>query len=284
MEITLEKIELVKDRTGVTYREAKEALEAADGSVVDAIIDIEESINYDSDDAEDGSKSNELFEKIKKTAEKGNMARIVVKKDDEILLNFPLTVSILGAVVAPWGVIFGLIAAAGFNCKIEFVNDKGEVTDVNGKVKTSYGKGVNKGQQVKDKSQDTFDKFKESDFYNDFREKSTDAIDKIKESDFYNDFKEKSTDAFDEFKDKSADAVEDLRDKSQETLENLGVKDNIDEIKNKGKDLFRKKEDREDDQDMKPVVDVEDASADVDSVVDEIEKESGLTDDHEEQK
>lgn len=284
MEITLEKIELVKDRTGVTYREAKEALEAADGSVVDAIIDIEESINYDSDDAEDGSKSNELFEKIKKTAEKGNMARIVVKKDDEILLNFPLTVSILGAVVAPWGVIFGLIAAAGFNCKIEFVNDKGEVTDVNGKVKTSYGKAVNKGQQVKDKSQDTFDKFKESDFYNDFREKSTDAIDKIKESDFYNDFKEKSTDAFDEFKDKSADAVEDLRDKSQETLENLGVKDNIDEIKNKGKDLFRKKADREDDQDMKPVVDVEDASADVDSVVDEIEKESGLTDDHEEQK
>ena len=31
MEITLEKIELVKDRTGVTYKEAKEALEAAEG-------------------------------------------------------------------------------------------------------------------------------------------------------------------------------------------------------------------------------------------------------------
>ena len=42
MEITLEKIELVKDRTGVSYKEAKEALEAADGSVVDAIISIEE--------------------------------------------------------------------------------------------------------------------------------------------------------------------------------------------------------------------------------------------------
>ena len=35
MEITLEKIELVKDRTGVSYKEAKDALEAADGSVVD---------------------------------------------------------------------------------------------------------------------------------------------------------------------------------------------------------------------------------------------------------
>ena len=48
MEITLEKIELVKDRTGVSYKEAKEALEEADGSVVDAIIDIEESIDIKS--------------------------------------------------------------------------------------------------------------------------------------------------------------------------------------------------------------------------------------------
>ena len=45
MEITLEKIELVKDRTGVSYKEAKAALEAADGSVVDAIINIEEDID-----------------------------------------------------------------------------------------------------------------------------------------------------------------------------------------------------------------------------------------------
>lgn len=47
MEITLEKIELVKDRTGVSYREAKSALEEADGSVVDAIIIIEETIKAD---------------------------------------------------------------------------------------------------------------------------------------------------------------------------------------------------------------------------------------------
>ena len=45
MEITLEKIELVKDRTGVSYKEAKEALEQAGGSVVDAIIAIEDTIN-----------------------------------------------------------------------------------------------------------------------------------------------------------------------------------------------------------------------------------------------
>ena len=50
MEITLEKIELVKDRTGVSYKEAKEALEKVDGSVVDAIILIEEGFESDQDD------------------------------------------------------------------------------------------------------------------------------------------------------------------------------------------------------------------------------------------
>ena len=112
MEITLEKIEIVKDRTGVTYKEAKEALEHNDGSVVDAIIEIEELINIEGDGKEEDVKA-KIFNKIKNTAEKGNMSRIIVKRGDEILLNLPLTVGVLGAVIAPWGVIFGTIAAFG---------------------------------------------------------------------------------------------------------------------------------------------------------------------------
>ncbi len=41
MEITLEKIELVKEKTGASYKEAKAALEETNGSVVDAIIKLE---------------------------------------------------------------------------------------------------------------------------------------------------------------------------------------------------------------------------------------------------
>ena len=44
MDISLEKIELVRERTGASYAEAKEALEAKDGNVVDAIVEIEEKI------------------------------------------------------------------------------------------------------------------------------------------------------------------------------------------------------------------------------------------------
>ena len=94
MEITLEKIELVKDRTGVSYKEAKEALEAAEGSVVDAIIAIEETVNI-----KPGSKVNdfadETVSKVKELVKKGNVTKISVKKDDETIVNIPLNVGIV---------------------------------------------------------------------------------------------------------------------------------------------------------------------------------------------
>ena len=70
MEVTLEKIELVKDRTGVSYKEAKEALEAADGSVVDAIISIEEVIDTETQKSvkEEGAA---VIDKVKELVKKG---------------------------------------------------------------------------------------------------------------------------------------------------------------------------------------------------------------------
>jgi NACalpha-BTF3-like transcription factor len=182
MEITLEKIELVKDRTGVTYKEAKEALEEADGSVIDAIIAIEETVNFNGDGKSASHRGDELFAKIKETANKGNMSRITVKKDDQILVNFPLTVSLIGAVIAPWGVIFGAIAAVGFNCQVEFVRDDGKVVDVSGKVVETYedlkAKGNVAYQDIKVKGQETYDDLKDKGqgTYEDLKGKASDAF------------------------------------------------------------------------------------------------------------
>lgn len=230
MEITLEKIELVKDRTGVSYREAKEALENANGSVVDAIIAIEESMDYmNSNGAEEDTPESMIKQKIRKTIEKGNMSRIIVRKGDTILLNLPLTAGLLGAVVAPWGVIFGVIGAAGFNCKIEFVNNEGQITDINGKVKTQYRKARAQGQIYYDKGMET--------------------VDKIKDSEFYGDLKEKGSDMYNELKDKSQDVFEDLKEKSGEGLDKEHIKEGFEELKRKGAGLFRKKDDSEDEDD-----------------------------------
>ena len=209
MEITLEKIELVKDRTGVSYREAKSALEEANGSVVDAIILIEETIEIVDSEGEN-LYGNELFARLKKTAEKGNMSRIIIKKGEDVLINLPLTVGILGVVIAPWGMILGLVAAAGFNCNVEFVNDKGEVTDVNGKVKAHYSRAKSAGTE-------TVDKIKDSELYNDIRVKSQDT---------FEDLKDKSLDAFDQVKNNVS--IADLKRKGSEILKKRSKDDEFD--------------------------------------------------------
>ena len=148
MDINLEKIELVKDRTGCTYAEAKEALEKADGSVVDAIIDIEAKLNKEFDAVDGGSlKDSPIFAKMKEIVDKGNVSRILISKDGKTIVNFPVTAGVIGAVLVPWGAIFGIVAAVGTQCNIDFVDDKGNVVDIDGKVVGVYDKA--KGLVVK---------------------------------------------------------------------------------------------------------------------------------------
>ncbi len=154
MEITLEKIEVVKDRTGCSYAEAKEALEKAEGNVVDAIIALEDKANIDHDRITGESlKDSPIFLKMKEIVEKGNVSRIVVSKGDKTIINFPVTAGVIGTLLVPWGAILGIVAAMGAQCSIDFVDDKGKVLDIDGKVIGIYDKA--KGVVVKsiDKAQ-----------------------------------------------------------------------------------------------------------------------------------
>ncbi len=174
MEITLEKIELVKDRTGVTYKEAKEALEAADGNVVDAIIAIEQTIDQSSG-SKFGAQKEALIDKMKEIFKKGNISRILVTRNGDTILNIPLNVGVIGTVVAPWGIIAGTVAAFGFKCTIEFIKDDGFVIDLTEKAGNLY-------EDAKEKSSDIYEDFKEKapDMYEDLKEISEEAIAKAK--------------------------------------------------------------------------------------------------------
>ena len=183
MEITLEKIELVKDRTGVSYKEAKEALEAAEGSVVDAIIAIEETINLkNSNKATDFA--DETVEKIKELVKKGNVTKISVKRDDETIINVPLNVGLVGTLVAPWGVIAAAIAAFGFKCVIEVVKTDGTIIDVSDAVTDAVGTVAEKSSgfmsEFKEKSAEYYEKGKEKaeELYEKGKEKAEEVVDK----------------------------------------------------------------------------------------------------------
>lgn len=172
MEITLEKIELVKDRTGVSYKEAKEALEAANGSVVDAIIGIEESIDIKTK-SKLGEQSAQIVEKIKKAIKKGNVAKIIVKKDGDVLLNLPVSISIIGTVLAPWAAVAGIIAIFGTKCTIELIKDNGDIISITDIASDTFEDVLEKGSviadEVKEKSADVFESVKA---------KASDAINK----------------------------------------------------------------------------------------------------------
>jgi len=164
MEITLEKIELVKDRTGVSYREAKEALEATEGNVVDAIIKIEDEIN-----AKVGAKLSDngakIVEKIKEYVRKGNVSRITIKREGEVILNIPVTVGVVGTVLAPWLTVIGSIVALGMKCEILLTKDDGTVIDLSSKVSETFDDAKEKvseaGDTVRAKVSDTANTVKE---------------------------------------------------------------------------------------------------------------------------
>ena len=87
MDITLEAIDAVRERTGASYAEAKEALENSNGSVVDAVVYLEK---------KSGSKTEDVLEKIKALVKEVNVNKIRMKKDDKVLLTVPVNVGIVG--------------------------------------------------------------------------------------------------------------------------------------------------------------------------------------------
>ena len=184
MEITLEKIELVKDRTGASYKQAKEALEESDGSVVDAIISIEESAD-NKQKSKIGAQGSQLVSKIKELVKKGNVSKIVVKKEDEVLLNLPVNIGVIGGVLAPWALIAGTIAAFGTKCKIELYKDDGEVMELSDMAIDTF-------EDVKEKSSVIADevKIKSVDVYENVKAKAEDALGKVsrKNDDDFDDY------------------------------------------------------------------------------------------------
>ncbi len=195
MEITLEKIELVKDRTGVSYKDAKEALENANGSVVDAIISIEEAFD-EMDKASSGGAAGAVVAKLKEIIRKGNVSKVVVKKEGEIVLNLPVTVGVLGAVITPIGALLAVITAFGTKCVIEVVKDDGSIIDVSEMAADTFDTAMEKGSIIADEVKE-----RSAEVYHNVKSKTEDALSKIKKGEDEYFGMEQSDDDFDELAD-----------------------------------------------------------------------------------
>ena len=157
MDITLEKIDMVKDRTGVTYKEARDALLATDGDVLEAIIFIEE--NADKKWTETISvKGNEVIDKVKELLKSGNINRIKIKKDDNTILDIPVTAGALSAVVLPQITAIGTAFALMSKCTIEVERENKDPINFNNVINDVLSGLADKAEDVIDDVKDALDK------------------------------------------------------------------------------------------------------------------------------
>ncbi len=106
----LSKIDVIRERTGVNYEKARDALQEATGDVVGAIVYLEKMekkqwwvVN-----------SSELFAKVKELIKAGNARIIRIKHKNKVVLEIPLTAGVIGAmtsaVLVPYLTAAALIA------------------------------------------------------------------------------------------------------------------------------------------------------------------------------
>jgi len=63
--------------------------------------------------------SEDLVKTVKKLIHEGNVRRIIIKDEKgKILLDMPVTIGVVGAIIAPWLAALGVIGAMATKCTI----------------------------------------------------------------------------------------------------------------------------------------------------------------------
>ena len=146
-EITIEKIDAVIQRVpSATYAQAKKALMDYNGDVIEAIISLESNYTIENNISKKTkqakkvvedifSKDSEDFKDIKEQAKellkKSSVIRVIIDRNDKVIMNIPLTAGVVGVALLPIYTLVGLSAAVIGKCRIKIQNeDDGNVVDL----------------------------------------------------------------------------------------------------------------------------------------------------------
>lgn len=123
----LEKIDILRARLGIGYREAKEALDAAGGDVVQALINMEN---------KQGKIGQDVLGQVKEWVRRGGRGRLRVKQGDRTVLEIPATVGavgLLGALASSELAVLGLVGlltamTKNYSLEIDYEGEDGTRT------------------------------------------------------------------------------------------------------------------------------------------------------------
>lgn len=118
LELTeLEKIDILRERGGVGYQEARNLLNECNGDVIEALVRLEQKGTFTREKIY--ARGNEIVEKVKEVIRQGNVTRIRVKTKDDVILDMPVTAGAAVAILAPYLALLGAVAAIATQCSIE---------------------------------------------------------------------------------------------------------------------------------------------------------------------
>jgi len=153
--ITLEQVDQVRERTEVSYEQAKAALIETNGDVVEAIILIESAQESKTSFSEKASSfGDEATKVIKDILKSGQVNRIVVEKNESTVMNIPVTVGALGALFLTGATVVSLIAALATGCVIKIHKENGEVINVNEEATKAMKKVTGKCESPQEEPQE----------------------------------------------------------------------------------------------------------------------------------
>ena len=146
-EIVADKAEEAADIFNEAVKEAAEIEE----EVVSPTDEQEEFVGEAEEAAEEVKAiTDNIVNKIKEVLADGNVTFIRIRKDDNVILNLPMTAGIIGTVVglvaAPWAIILATISTIGLKCIVEVEKKDGTIGPI------PATPGIGKDERTPDKN------------------------------------------------------------------------------------------------------------------------------------
>ena len=147
-EITIEKIDAIIQRVpNATYAQAKQALIDSNGDVIESIIVLESNSNTIESNlskktkqakkavedmlSKDSEDFKEMKEQAKELLKRSSVIRVIIDRNNKVIMNIPLTVGVVGVALLPIYTLVGLSAAVIGKCRIKIQNeDDGSIVDL----------------------------------------------------------------------------------------------------------------------------------------------------------
>ena len=109
----LQQIDVIRERLGVSYREASEALQAAEGDLLEALANLEE--KYEPIGEKLVHAKEEVVDRFKAFLRKSSDTKIRIKSHKKIIVEFPATwgvVGLAGTLLKSELALMGVVATA----------------------------------------------------------------------------------------------------------------------------------------------------------------------------